>query len=161
MPIAADASKALAGQKLPVTHPCELIVHARRRIAVFGEDGDDDRTGQLLRPEADERRYDIESDGNQPKSIVHISSTFRLILDTRHEPMDDAEYQRNKRAYQIAQSPAVWTGAFIAFITFCAFLIAVFEIQEIAASMFALSLTAGSEHFVVIPIVTTTALKRE
>lgn len=75
--------------------------------------------------------------------------------------MDDAEYQRNKRVYQIARSIAVLTAAITAFITFCAFMIAGFEIQETAAWMFALSLMSGSALFVVMHIVTTNAFKRE
>ena len=74
--------------------------------------------------------------------------------------MDEAKYEQHQRVYQIARTTAVLTGAITAFITFCAFQIAGFEIQETAAWMFALSLMTASAVFVVMHIVTTNSLKR-
>lgn len=75
--------------------------------------------------------------------------------------MDDLRHERNLRVYQIARTAAVLTGAITAFITFAAFMIAGFKIQETAAWMFALSLMAASALFVVMYIVTTNNLKRQ
>ncbi|MDN5808282.1 MAG: hypothetical protein L0I80_04530 [Brevibacterium sp.] len=51
--------------------------------------------------------------------------------------------------------------AITAFITWSAFVIAGFEVQDTAAWMFALSLMSASAVFVVMRIVTTTGLKRK
>lgn len=75
--------------------------------------------------------------------------------------MDDVNYENIKRVYQIARSTAVLTGAITAFISFCAFQIAGFEIQETAAWMFALSLMAASALFVFMYIITTNSLKKK
>lgn len=73
--------------------------------------------------------------------------------------MDDTRYENNRQVYQIARSTAVLTGAITAFIAFCAFSLAGFEIQETVAWMFALSLMAASALFVFMYIVTTNQLK--
>lgn len=52
---------------------------------MFGEDRDDHGTGKSLRPEAAECRYDIKGDASQAIPIAHIFTTFRVIMDTRHD----------------------------------------------------------------------------
>lgn len=74
--------------------------------------------------------------------------------------MDDMVYEKNLRVYQSARAAAVLTGAITAFITFAAFMIAGFGIQETAAWMFALSLMSASVLFVVIHIVSANHIKR-
>ncbi|TSI16674.1 hypothetical protein [Brevibacterium aurantiacum] len=74
--------------------------------------------------------------------------------------MDDRVYEKNQRVFQTARTAAVLTGAITAFITFAAFMIAGFGIQETAAWMFALSLMSASALFIVMHIVTTNELKK-
>lgn len=74
--------------------------------------------------------------------------------------MDDRVYEKNQRVFQTARTAAVLTGAITAFITFAAFMIAGFGIQETAAWMFALSLMSASALFIVMHIVTTNELTK-
>lgn len=74
--------------------------------------------------------------------------------------MDDMVYEQNRGVFHRARSIAVLAGAIAAFITFCAFMLAGFGIQETAAWMFALSLMTASALFVVIYIVTNNSLRR-
>lgn len=75
--------------------------------------------------------------------------------------MDDMVYEKNLRVFQTARTASVLTGAITAFITFAAFMIAGFEVQETAAWMFALSIMSASAVFVIMHIVTTNDLKRK
>lgn len=75
--------------------------------------------------------------------------------------MDDTAYDKSRRVYQTAKATAVLTGAITAFITFVAFMIAGFPVQETATWMFALSLMSASALFVVMHFVTSNALKRQ
>ena len=75
--------------------------------------------------------------------------------------MDARVYEKNQQVFQTARTAAVLSGAITAFITFAAFMIAGFGIQETAAWMFALSLMSASALFVIMHIVTTNDLKRK
>lgn len=75
--------------------------------------------------------------------------------------MDDHTYTLEQRAYQMSRTAGVLAGAITAFIAFCAFQLAGFNIVETAAWMFALALMAASGTFTAVYFVGRASLKKQ